>query len=277
MADTHFVVNGARASTLSVRDRGLHYGDGVFRTLLVQDGQWIDEALQYAKLQRDAESLGIICPPLAQWRADFTALPTTRGLAVLKCLLTRGVSQRGYATPIPPTPPTRILALQPAPVYPSACWQAGIDLILCQQRWGHQPQLAGIKHLNRLEQVLSRTEVVRSDAREGLMLDLNGCVISGTMSNLFMLENGSLITPKLHECGIEGVMRARILLIARSLNIETYEQPVELSRLEHAQEVFLCNSLIGIWPAKSLDRIRWPVGHVTRQLQEELNHPRLLA
>jgi 4-amino-4-deoxychorismate lyase len=137
----------------------------------------------------------------------------------------------------------------------------------------HNPLLAGIKHLNRLEQVLARAEW-RDDFAEGLMCGAEGEIIEGTMSNVFLVRHGALVTPDLALCGVEGVMRSLVLDAARRLGHAVQVRRVTQDDLAQAEEVFLTNSLIGIWPVRSLDRqseergaVMYTVGNITRELQ----------
>lgn len=130
-----------------------------------------------------------------------------------------------------------------------------------------QPLLAGLKHLNRLEQVLARAEWQDTEHAEGLMLDQAGRVIEGVFSNLFLVRDGVLITADLKRCGVAGVMRAELLFQAVSLGISTQITDIPLEQLQWADEVFVCNSVYGIWPVRAYAALHWPVGPLTRKLQ----------
>ncbi|MBI2779452.1 MAG: aminodeoxychorismate lyase [Gammaproteobacteria bacterium] len=146
--------------------------------------------------------------------------------------------------------PTRLVALYAWPEYPPAFWVEGVAVRLCSTRLGSNPALAGIKHLNRLEQVLARSEWDDPAIPEGLMLDGEGYVIEGTMSNLFIVRNGRLLTPDLTQCGVAGVMRGCILDGARDAGIPVDITQITLDDVKSSDEVFLCNSLIGVWPVR---------------------------
>ena len=132
--------------------------------------------------------------------------------------------------------------------------------------------LAGLKHLNRLEQVLARAEWQDTAYAEGLLCDTSGRVIEGVFSNLFLIKDGELITPDLSRCGVAGVMRAEILQQAQSLGISQTVRDVSYAELVAADEVFVCNSLYGIWPVCALATHDWPVGPLTRKLQGLVSH-----
>ncbi len=273
------LVNGQSASMLSVQDRGLAYGQGLFETLTLKKGEPLDWQLHMQRLECGANRLGIpfdnnildgLSQDLNKLLADAGELPEK---AVLKIILTRGAGGRGYAVTTPLTP-NRILQLNPFPSWPSDPASTGIRVMLCQTRLALNPQLAGIKHLNRLEQVLARSEWQQSDISEGLVCDTDGYLAEGTMSNLFWLSGGELFTPDLKYCGIDGIIRQRLIARAQALNI-----PVNIGRylpavLTDADEVFLTNSVIGIWPVTECVspglQQRWPVGNLSRQLSQWL-------
>lgn len=143
---------------------------------------------------------------------------------------------------------------------------------ICLTRLGQNTALAGIKHLNRLEQVLARREWGDPDIREGLLLDAEGNVVEGTMSNLFAIQGSTLVTPDLTRCGVAGIMRTVVLEQAAGLGLGVSVQPLPLAEVEQADELFLTNSLIGVWPVIGLGNCTWVMGAVTRQLQERLTN-----
>ena len=258
-------VDGQPADALSLKDRGLAYGDGLFETIAVKAGQPL---LLERHLQRLAEG----CQRLAiavdhdLVRRELLAYAGALGDGVLKLILTRGDSQRGYAVD-PAAAPRRILQGNPPAAYPPVHAEQGVHLFPCTTRLATQPLLAGLKHLNRLEQVLARSEWQGSDCAEGLMLDLDGRVIEGVFSNLFMVCGGVLITADLRRCGVAGVMRGELLSRAGALGIPTEITDISLQQLQQADEVFVCNSVYGIWPVCAYAALSWPVGPLTRKLQ----------
>ncbi|KAA8706172.1 aminodeoxychorismate lyase [Pseudomonas cannabina] len=258
-------VDGSPADSLSVKDRGLAYGDGLFETVAVRAGQPVLLERHLQRLERGCQQLKITIDPV-QVRAEMTRFAAELGEGVMKLLITRGDSQRGYA-PAPDTHPRRILQGSPAPAYPAAHAEQGVHLFACQTRLAEQPLLAGLKHLNRLEQVLARSEWSNSDHAEGLMRDTSGRLIEGVYSNLFLVTHGRLLTADLSRCGVAGVMRAELLDQALALGMAVDIRDVHLSDLEAADEVFLCNSVYGVWPVRGFAALNWPVGPLTRKLQ----------
>lgn len=258
-------VDGQPADTLSLKDRGLAYGDGLFETIAVRNGFPVMLDRHVLRLTRGCQRLainldhGTMVTELLNYAAKLDE-------GVLKLIITRGDSLRGYAFD-PSVQARRILLGNPPATYPAAHTEQGIRLFPCTTRLSDQPLLAGLKHLNRLEQVLARSEWQDSDHAEGLMLDRAGRVIEGVFSNLFMVCDDVLITADLNRCGVEGVMRAELLFQAESLGIPTQITDITLDQLQSADEVFVCNSVYGVWPVHACGALSWPVGPLTRKLQ----------
>ncbi len=248
-------VDGIAQTQISLLDRGLQFGDGLFETLRVVDGTPEFWDAHLARLTLGCERLGLSTTVVSALQDDFARLPAVPGVTVLKLLLTAGISARGYRR-VATQPPTRLLALFHYADPPAQWATAGIQLRFCQQRLGRQPQLAGIKHLNRLEQVLARQEW-DDEYQEGLMLDQQGAVIEGTMSNLFIRTGDELLTPPIVDCGVAGVVRAKLLERASSIDLRIHQTRLQPQQVEQADAVFLTNSLIGVWQARSLNRSRW--------------------
>ena len=260
------LVNGEPLDCIASTDRGLLYGDGVFETLAVQDGScryWLQHLL---RLQAGCERLAIPAVDSELLATEARRLVAAAGRGVLKIIVTRGSGGRGYRVP-EQSIPTRILQLHPWPDFATSCAADGVGVRLCKTRLGHNSALAGIKHLNRLEQVLARQEWDDPDIMEGLLLDTEGRLIEGTMSNLFMISKGVLQTPDLHSCGVAGVMRSVILELAGQQALETGICDLRPADLAQADEVFLTNSLIGIWPVAVIDDKRYDKGPLTQRLQ----------
>jgi 4-amino-4-deoxychorismate lyase len=258
-------VDGQPADALSLKDRGLAYGDGMFETIAVRRGQPVLLDRHLARLADGCVRLAIAAD-LEQVRQELLSYAAAMGEGVLKFILTRGDGLRGYA-PDPAAPGRRILQGNPPAAYPAVHGEQGVRMFPCVTRLSNQPLLAGLKHLNRLEQVLARAEWRDSEHAEGLMLDQAGRVVEGVFSNLFLVRDGVLITPDLKRCGVAGVMRAEILFQAESLAIRTQITDISLEQLQWADEVFVCNSVYGVWPVRAYAALSWPVGPLTRKLQ----------
>jgi len=266
---THFLINGKSDNGLSPLDRGLAYGDGVFRTLKVRQGLPDSWSLHYQKLKYDCGILEISCPDPELLLADIERLFTPEEEAIAKIVITRGAGLRGYAIPAAATP-TRIVIRENNPHYPRDNFEHGVNLHLCNLRLSHQPRLAGIKHLNRLENVMARSEWSDSSLVDGVLLDQEDCVIECTMSNLFGRIGKTLVTPSLDKCGVAGVTRQRILDNAPYLGYEAEVRALPLEQLMQADEVIICNSVFGAWQVRNFNNRKWPRQDLASRIQTML-------
>lgn len=249
------LIDGVPGDCLPVSDRGFAYGDGVFRTIRIDRGRpwlWSDHM---AKLLSDCRRLGLPWPE--GWpgilRAEADALAS--GVSgVLRLVVTRGSGPRGDRPPAT-VRPRRMMTFHPGTEPPEGPLSRSVRL--CRLRLPVQTELAGIKHLNRLPQVLARSEWQGPSPAEGLLRDLDGDVICGTMSNVFVRIDKRVLTPRLDRCGVAGVVRSRLLrgglpsLAAGSLAVE--EARISLADLETADEVWLTNAVIGLWSVAALE------------------------
>lgn len=245
------LVNGEVSADFPVRDRGLQYGHGLFETIAIKQGQLPNWDRHMARLTKGCARLSIATPDLSLLKKEAQQLSENVNQGVLKIIYTCGEGGRGYKIP-DPSQPNRILSLSAWPDYPAGTDQTGVVIRLCETRLGSNPTLAGLKHLNRLEQVLARSEWDDPEISEGLMLDGHGLVIEGTMSNVFFVRNDTLCTPALTQCGVAGIMRELVLELAEKLGISTYMDDFTPIDIFQADEVFLTNSLIGIWPVNKV-------------------------
>ena len=261
----HSWVDGQPADSVPLKDRGLAYGDGLFETIAVKAGQSVLLDRHLLRLEEGCRRLAFIADH-GLIRNEVQAYAAALGSGVLKLILTRGDSLRGYGVN-PGAPMRRILQGSPPASYPQTHGTDGIRLFPCATRLAEQPLLAGLKHLNRLEQVIARAEWQDAEHAEGLMLDISGRVVEGVFSNLFLVSNGLLLTADLTRCGVAGVMRAEILAQAQALNVPVAVADITPEQLQQADEVFMCNSVYGIWPVRECAAMSWPVGPLTRKLQ----------
>lgn len=262
------LINGEPNENISVHDRGFQYGDGLFETMALVNGApllW-DQHMQ--RLSHGAVRLGINAPPESQLRFEAEQLGHGVEHAVLKIILTRGISRRGYA-PDKQAQPTRTVSLSPWPDYPAEQRTHGVAAQFCRTMISRNRATAGIKHLNRIEQVLARAEL-EQNCREGLMCDEFGHVIEGTMTNLFIVSQDRLLTPDLSHSGVEGVMRGLVLERAVELSLEARVMDINKSDVLQADEVFLTNCLIGLWPVRRIETQDYPLGRITQRLQEAM-------
>lgn len=256
------LVNGDEYAAISPADRGFNYGDGVFRTMTMHNRRVRNWSRHYLKLSGDCERLGIICPAAEVCEADLARIAAADSGCVVKIIVTRGVSGRGYAA-FEQAEPTRVVLSSALPAYALEYLTTGIVARLCTLRLAIQPHLAGIKHLNRLEQVLARNEWSNPVIAEGLLLDQAGHVICGTMSNVFIIRDRQLFTPDLTGSGVAGVTRDRIMAAAVRLDLKVKIVQLTLEELLAADEVLLCNSVIGVWQVRELEQKRWEKGRFT--------------
>jgi 4-amino-4-deoxychorismate lyase len=242
------LIDGIPSELLPATDRGLAYGDGLFETIRIQHGKalFLEQHLQRLSLGCERLGIGTDIPRWQQWLAQ--ALQDAAPQAVLKLIITRGSGGRGYRPPDPATPRC-IISLHPLPQTPEPDPCSGIRAFVCRQRLAQQPVLAGIKHLNRLEQVLASREFPDPGWQEGLMLDYADQLIEGTRSNVFLVVDGRLLTPDLSRCGVAGILRAQLLDLFGN-KVEVCNIPA--STLNHSDEIFVCNSILGIWPVTLL-------------------------
>ena len=228
--------------------RGIAYGDGVFETMRVDRGTvaWWDAHWQ--RLSRGAERLHLVLPALEQARAQAADLFVDGGDGVLKLLLTRGGGGRGYSVSKAAAPLWMLSRSAMPPEFP----QQGMALHICRTRLATQPALAGLKHCNRLEQIIARAECDEAGADEGLMLDMEGNVVSATAANLFVLQGRQWLTPQVDRCGIAGVCRQHLLAL-----LDAREQQLSMQDLEAAEAIFLCNAVRGILPVARIGGREW--------------------
>lgn len=258
------LVNGKQQDTIAIMDRGFQYGDGLFETIEVRQNVPIFLQRHLQRLDKDSQRLHLPKIDLDVLRSEIHQLCQNAGNAVLKIIITRGSGGRGYRQP-DEIQPTRILSLYPFPDYPQSYRTNGIVARFCDTRLGLNSTLAGIKHLNRVEQIMARAEWNSTKIQEGIMLDIKGHVIEGTMTNLFYVKKKTLYTSPLKECGIAGIIRSWI--IQSQIQFPVFEEDFFQEDLFEADEVFVCNSVIGIWGIRKLEKCNYSVGKVTKKLQ----------
>jgi len=262
-------IDGIASEPAAPLDRGLEFGDGLFETMAVLNGRvrLLDRHLD--RLAAGCARLGIKPPSRDLLRAEIIAAARAPGTAVLKLVLTRGDGGLGYAVDESRLSRRYLVAAPLRRRAPSAL-ERGVRVATLPTPMAIQPRLAGIKHLNRLEQVLFRQDVAALGVDEGLVADPEGRLVCGSMSNVFLLLNGTLTTPALHRCGIDGVMRGALLAVCARLGIAVAVRDVMLSECVGASEGFLTNALIGLWPIGEFDGRALSVGPVTRRLMDEV-------
>ncbi|SFN80329.1 aminodeoxychorismate lyase [Xenorhabdus japonica] len=245
-------INGNQCDHLPVNDRAVQFGDGCFTTIRVEQGLPALLPLHIKRLQKGVEKL--FMPALDWFQLETQIKQAVKGCesGVLKVILSRGTGGRGYSFD-DTLEPTQILSLSSYPEQYIAQRQKGASLVLSPIPMGINPYLAGIKHLNRLEQVLIKQFIEQSKADEALVLDSDGLLVECCTANIFWRKGKNVYTPDVSQCGVEGVMRKKIIeLLAESdynlLCVMRYPEA-----LAHADEILICNSLMPVVP---VDRIQ---------------------
>lgn len=265
------LINGVPGDSISINDRGLLYGDGVFRTMRVKNGLLQNWPRHYNKLHHDCVALDLDCPAMSILIEELGQLIQQQPDGVAKVVITRGLSARGYTPPQHPFA-TRILSISPGPVFPETFVTRGVKLHLCNLKLSHQPKLAGIKHLNRLENVLAATELMQLDVQDGLLFDCENYLIESTKSNIFLVHGEVLLTPDLSYCGVAGVQRDRVIDWAQQNRLQCHIVNLSINDLLAADEVFLVNSVIGLWPVLEMPGFRREYHPISQRIHHWLNH-----
>jgi 4-amino-4-deoxychorismate lyase len=275
MADLELIrIDGQPAAVpdagVTVLERGLHYGDGLFETIACVDGRPRLLEHHLRRLTLGCNRLGLDPGDLATLAGEVRDLASGTSQAVIKLLLTRGAAlARGYA--LTGRERTRRITLRYAwKGEDPARMEQGVRVRFAALRLGENPALAGIKHCNRLEQVLARREWSDPAIAEALMFSSSAALVSGTMSNVFLVRESKLLTPLIDQCGVAGIMRGLTLEIAAANGISVEERRLGAADLAAAEEVFLTNALTGIRPVRELEGVRYAPGPLTRVLQEKL-------
>jgi 4-amino-4-deoxychorismate lyase len=267
------LIDGRLAQNVAYTDRGLQYGDGLFETIRCQDGQpqWL--ALHFDRLRRGVERLRLAFQEFEALKTEIETLAAGQSRCLVKVIVTRGAAtRRGYA-PRGDERPTRIVSCHEWPgESPSrAEFRVGVSAV----RLGLNPLLAGLKHLNRLEQVLAQQQMTGSGLHEVLMLSATGEVISGSMSNAFFADEQGLFTPRLRDCGVEGVMRRVVMRSAAALGIDVPERTVTLAELASVREAFFTNVRLGVQSANWLEGRSLPSEQHAQRIRRQIDatHP----
>lgn len=262
-------VDGEPASSLPLPDRGLDFGDGLFETLLLRRGRPLFEDLHLERLQLGLGVLGfpdVLDSVRAQLATACTAL-SGHPWAALRLTVTRGPAPRGYAPPAEVHP--RIVISAAALEQDRSRFPTAVHLGQAEIRWSKQPLLAGIKHLNRLEQVMAAREASARGLDEVVVLDQDGMVCSVSSANLFIVAAGNMRTPALQACGIAGTRRRLVIeRWAPGLGLSVDEGAISLGQLEAADELFICNSIRGVVPVASFGDRQWNSFPVCRALHD---------
>lgn len=257
------LLDGEISTLLPTTNRGLNYGDGLFETLVVHNNRPRHWQAHMDRMGAGCERLGLKMPAQSVLLRDVQTVSAGSPYAVVKIILTRNGEARGYMPQVN-SDSTRIVSAHPMPQGLEELARKGIDAHVCNLRLAIQPALGGIKHLNRLEQVLASTELHQYDAAEGILLDRENHVICAISANIFLVKEGRLLTPRLDRCGVRGVIRGQILAAFRH---RCEQRRILLDQFLEADEVFICNSVKGVIPITAIDDQSFEIGPVTREVQ----------
>lgn len=276
MTTVRYCVNGKLVNGIAPTNRGFAYGDGVFRTMRLLQGELQDWPLHYQTLVADCSKIQIVCPSAELLMQEFkyfmaSANEEETQFSIIKIIITRGDGARGYAPPAI-CEPTRVFVQSPLPEYPPEIYHEGIALYTCQTRLAHQPLLAGIKHLNRLENVLARAELKDPRFFDGLLRDYDNHVIEAVSGNLFILKGGLVMTPALEQCGVSGVMRQKILDWYKTQGQPVVVTSLLIENLLEAEAVVIANSVYGVLQVSQIDDQAMATNDWAKELRSHLNY-----
>jgi 4-amino-4-deoxychorismate lyase len=260
------LVDGEISDYVPVTDRGLNFGEGLSETLLIRSGQPRFWQGHMDRLADGCERLSLPLPPQSVLLREVQTVSAGQGDCLVKIVLTGGASGPTYRRS-ETVRCRRIVCAYPLPEMGGQPETTGVQARICDLRLAVQPVLSGLGHLNRLERVMARSEWRDETVQEGILLDPEDHVISGISSNIFLVFSDRLLTPRLDRCGIRGVMRAAILSAFRP---RCEQRRIMLDMLPDAEEVFVCSTVRNIWPVTRIGHWEYPVGRVTREVQEWL-------
>lgn len=268
------LVNGQVQNHVSASDRALHYGDGVFETILVRDRKPVFWQQHIARLTLSCNRLKIALSidELEQEVARLLGDSPSHG--ILKIIVSRGCGGRGYAPPDSPST-VRILQFHPMPTDHAHKAINGIRAMVCKHPVSSNSALSGMKHLNRIDQVMASMELT-NDVDEGLMCNESGHLIEGIRSNVFLVVESRIITPDLTSSGVAGIMRAVVIDLLRRMKIPVTVRKIKLTEIRKASEIFVCNSVFGIWPVTCIDwegeKLQFQTEETARTIQSHLSN-----
>jgi len=271
------LINGIATDHVHIDDRSIHYGDGLFETILCDNNKLYFWQQHFQRLQASSDRLKLACPDESVLLADISRLLTDRPSAnsyVIKVILSRGIGERGYRFGENSNPTRTVLLSELEADYSSLLGNTLLEgeLFICEQQVSINENLAGLKHLNRLDNVMARNEWHDKSGNiiDGLMLNADQQVIEGTMSNIFAVKEGQVFTPALHRSGVNGVMREVIVELAAKNNIPLSITDLSLETLLTSDEAFISNSLIGMKRVSRITEKKFKQHAITDRLFTEL-------
>ena len=267
MTDWYRLIENQRV--IDAGERGFHYGDGLFETIAIRKGEPRLWGHHIDRLSAGCERLGLEAPRTAALRKRLEASLKESDLhpefCTAKIILTAGTSQRGYGRKMP-TPATVYVGVYPGVPLNRPAYEKGIATMMCETRLAVGSAVAGLKTLNRIEQVLARSECLATGAFEGLTRDAEDRLICGTMSNVFIVKDKKLSTPSLERCGVAGTMRRHVIETLTREGIDIDVADLGEDNLIDADEVFITNSQIGAVPVHRCGDQKWAIGDTTKEV-----------
>jgi len=264
-------VNGQPDATVSPLDRGLAYGDGLFATMRVNHSEIQFIGSHFLRLTQGAKRLGFDWQPSRALQQLLSDCAQQHPQSCLKILLSRGQGGRGYAPAASGSAITEIVSVHPYPTHYRQWQQSGITLQISDVLLAKQPRLAGIKHCNRLEQILIKSAVLAPGNDDWLVLDSDNNMIESSMANLFFATRTEIITPRLAYAGVAGMMREQVIHQLLALGMPVSVMDVNLNKLTEIQHVFMTNSLLGIVDINAIGQYDFNQAPYTSLIRERLN------
>ncbi|WP_299494349.1 aminodeoxychorismate lyase [uncultured Shewanella sp.] len=264
-------VNGVENGQVKPVDRGLAYGDGLFATMRVSHHEIQFLTGHFNRLSQGAKRLGFDWQASPTLKAHLHQQALTMEHGCIKLLLTRGSGGRGYAAPSQ-LDITEVVSTHPIPKHYPLWQQRGIALVSSDVTLGRQPRLAGIKHCNRLEQVLIKSVPIPLGFDDYLVLDEQDLVIESSMANLFFVDKEQAVyTPALSHSGVAGMMREQVINGILALGFSVHVKPIPISRLTDFSAAFVTNSLLGVVDVTRINDVMYTSDPLTQMLRTELN------
>ncbi len=260
--DSIAIINGKEQSDISIFNRNFQYGDGLFETCIVRDNYILFWEKHLSRLEIGCRKLKIKNIEESLWLKDIKkALSlTSKKNCVLKLVLSRGNTERGYSYPDDILPVRVVIVSELKNTHAKESY----SLEYAQSGYHSNPNLAGIKHCNRIEQILARSSL---KADEAIMLDENQNIISVTQGNIYFIFGQRLVTPRLDRCGVVGSRRSLILELAESIELHVEQIDISINEVKKADEVFISNSIIGIQSVNSIEDFQFRKRSLTEQIK----------
>ena len=245
------IVNGRQQQHITIADRAFQYGDGCFTTMAYRNGhlEFFDAHIE--RLKFACKTLHIDFDKWSELESCIVDPLQSNTEYVVKVMITRGEGGRGYS-PEGALNPNFIISHHSIPSHYTLWQTKGITLTISPITLANQPLLAGIKHLNRLEQVLVKHALAQTKYDDAVVCDTQQQIIETSVANLFWYKDNVWFTADLSGSGVEGVMRNQILAIMQQNGMQCQVVKQDVSILFSAQELFVCNSLMFVVPVLSL-------------------------